>query len=204
MVRRSRLWPAAPAALLALALAGCAELPASRGDATQDPRWQARSAQLAKLRDWQLDARIGVNRDRQAWSASLKWQQHGPRYEIDLLGPFGAGRVRVEGDAAGVVLLRGDDEPPVHASDPDELFERATGIAVPAAALGDWLFGRPQPGVAAQVEADAEGRTTRIVQAGWTIEYPAWQPVGALELPAKLRAVRGDVQVRLAAERWGL
>ena len=77
-----------------LALAGCADLPASRGDATQDPRWQARSAQLARLRDWQLDARIGVNRDRQAWSASLKWQQHGPRYEIDLLGPFGLSGLR--------------------------------------------------------------------------------------------------------------
>lgn len=186
----------------AVAIAGCSSVTPLAGDATLNPAWQARSARLAAVRDWQLDARIGVNRDRQSWSADLKWQQHGGRYGIDLVGPFGAGRVRVEGDAAGVVLQRGGDEPPVAARDPDELFERATGIAVPAAALGDWLFGRPQPGVPAQVEADADGRTTRIVQAGWTIEYPLWQPVGALDLPAKLRAVRGDLQVRVAVERW--
>lgn len=187
---------------LGLAVAGCAELPTGV-DAAADPRWQARDARLRQVHDWRLDARIGVNRERQSWSASLAWVQHAGRYDIDLLGPFGAGRVRVEGDPAGVVLYHGD-EAPVAARDPDELLERATGVAVPVGALADWMLGRPQAGVPARVEADAAGRTTRLVQAGWTVEYLGWQPVGGLELPTKLRAVRGDVQVRLAVERWTL
>jgi len=190
----------ATALVLASALlAACAVAPPV-GDANDNPAWRVRSAQLAKIDRWQVQGRIGVVREREAWSASLAWRQDGTQYAIDLLGPFGAGRVHVEGDANGVTLFTGDGQQ-LSAADADELIERATGVAVPVAALRDWVLGRPQAGVPARLQADVQGRLTRIEQAGWVVEYGAWQ-AQAPELPLKLRAEHGDVQVRLSIERW--
>ncbi len=194
----------APLAVLGLTLlAGCAGVSQTSGDAANNPLWQARSSRLAKLADWALAGRIGVSRERDGWSASLDWHQRGEAYAIRLLGPFGQGRLAIEGDAAGVVVDAGDGRP-IGTTDPDGLVAKATGLEVPVRALRDWVIGRPVPGEAAVLSADAQGRLTRLEQAGWVVEYTAYDDVAGVALPSRIRASRGELQVRLAIERWTL
>lgn len=185
--------------LLLVVLAGCAGLPPA-GDA-DDPRWRARAAALSRLDQWQASGRIGVTRDNEAWSGSLDWRQTGERYAVDIVGPFGQGRLAVEGDADGVVL-RAADGREFGAADADALIERATGVSVPVLGLRDWVLGRPMPAQPARLVTDADGRLQSLEQAGWTVVYGAYEEGVALPLPTRLRATHGDVQVRLAIERW--
>ena len=73
------------------------------------PVAQAAFALAYWLKPWSLDAwrlvgRIGVVTADDGGSATLRWHQMPQRYEIDVLGPFGKGLVRLYGNDKAAVL----------------------------------------------------------------------------------------------------
>ena len=158
---------------------------------------------LAKLSHWRTIGRIGVVNEQDGWHANFQWDQQGPAYRIDLIGPLGQGRVTVQGDVEKVSIqtLNGQNWT---ASDADTLLEQSLGVRLPVNGLRYWVRGLPEPGVTPVIKTDAKGRLTRLVQSGWIIDYLAYTATAMLDLPARMVARRLDLSVKLVIEQWTL
>ncbi|HHW76924.1 MAG TPA: outer membrane lipoprotein LolB [Xanthomonadaceae bacterium] len=188
-----------PLALAAL-LSGCAVPPVSP---VGQGAWEARQPALGRLTVWRAVGRIGVVNGQDGWHASFQWAQRGPGYRIDLIGPLGQGRVVVRGDGREVSVQTQDGQNWT-APDPDALLEQTLGVRLPVNGLRYWVRGLPEPGPNPTIQTDASGRLTRLEQNGWIIDYPAYAPAAAHELPTRIVAQRGDLSVKLVIEQWTL
>lgn len=192
-------WGIVPALTL---LVGCAVAPSMSPEATK--AWTARQSALLNLIQWQATGRIGVVNGQEGWHAGFQWTQQDSGYRIELIGPLGQGRVRVEGDAREVRIQTADGQTQT-APDPDILLEQAVGARLPVQGLRYWIRGLPEPGAAPTLQTDAKGRLIRLEQNGWIIEYPAYGYAAPLrlELPERIIARRQDLSVKLVIEEWG-
>jgi outer membrane lipoprotein LolB len=165
--------------------------------------WTARQAVLLNLTQWNAAGRIGVVNGPDGWHAGFQWAQQDAGYRIDLIGPLGQGRVRVEGDEQTVRIQTADGQTQT-APNPDALLEQAVGARLPVNGLRYWIRGLPEPGAAPTLQVDADGRLIRLEQNGWTIEYPAYVYAAplSLELPERIVARRQDLSVKLIIEDW--
>ena len=184
-----------------LLLSACATAPPSQPLA--ESPWPARQAALSALQDWGLSGRIGVIKAAEGWHANLHWTQQGQRYAIELIGPLGQGRLRIEGDGQGVVAHTADGQT-LRAPDPEALLEQAAGVRIPVGGLVYWIRGLPDPALGSEMVGDAAGRLTHLEQDGWAIDYTDYEAVAALDLPTGIRARQGEVQVKLAIREWRL
>jgi outer membrane lipoprotein LolB len=189
------------ATALAALLSSCA-VPPAVSPAAQGA-WATRQPALAKLTRWRATGRIGVVNDGEGWHASFQWEQQGSDFRIDLVGPLGQGRVVVRGDTENVSVQTQDGQNR-GAPDADALLEQSLGVRLPINGLRYWVRGLPEPGSTPTLQTDGQGRLTRLEQNGWIIEYAAYTPAAALELPARIAARRQDLNVKLVIEQWTL
>ncbi|MFO1434031.1 MAG: lipoprotein insertase outer membrane protein LolB [Candidatus Competibacteraceae bacterium] len=180
-------------------LAGCA----TPVETATHPAWPARQRALSALRDWSVNGRLAVTTTQEGWHVSLYWVQQGPVYTIDLIGPLGQGRVRIQGDAQGVGLRTADGQFQ-RAGNADELLARTVGVRIPLNGLLYWMRGLPDPGQPSTLALDEQGRLSRLEQGGWRIEYLDYMPVAALELPRRMRATQGEIKVQVLVSDWSL
>lgn len=188
-------------ALVLALLTGCAVSPTTSPEATK--AWVARQSALQHLTQWNAAGRIGVVNGSEGWHAGFQWAQQGSGYRIDLIGPLGQGRVRVEGDEQAVRIQTADGQIQT-APNPDVLLEQAVGARLPVNGLRYWIRGLPEPGTAPAVQTDAEGRLIRLEQDGWIIEYLAYAYAAplSLDLPERIMARRQELSVKLIIEEW--
>lgn len=168
--------------LVALAAAGCAELEVLVGGPPPE---------------FELSGRIAVRYRDEASSGNLAWRHRADADEVLLTTPLGQGVARIVRDGAQVVLTTSDGKE-YRASDAETLTGAVLGFRLPLGGLADWVRGRAAPGPA-EVERDAQGRVSRIVQSGWTVEVLAWGEDGR---PSRLRLVYPAIEIRLAIGEW--
>ena len=183
----------AAAAVVALALAGCAAPPrAPEGGTRPDP---------AILNQWSASGRMAVAAGNDGGSGSFDWAQDGTTSRLDLRGPLGAGAVRLVvtpqtlslADGSGRVL-----DADVARAD----LQARLGADLPWDHLRYWLIGLPAPGVEATVR-DQDAAPWRVIeQAGWRLAYDSFEVVGGLTLPRRLTAEREAVRVRVIVDAW--
>ena len=181
------------AAVVALALAGCAAPPrAPEGGTRPDP---------AILNQWSASGRMAVAAGNDGGSGSFDWAQDGTTSRLDLRGPLGAGAVRLVvtpqtlslADGSGRVL-----DADVARAD----LQARLGADLPWDHLRYWLIGLPAPGVEATVR-DQDAAPWRVIeQAGWRLAYDSFGVVGGLSLPTRLTAEREAVRVRVIVDAW--
>lgn len=188
-------------ALVLALLTGCAVSPTTSPEASK--AWVARQSALQHLMQWNAAGRIGVVNGSEGWHAGFQWAQQGPDYRIDLIGPLGQGRIRVEGDEQAVRIQTADGQIQT-APNPDVLLEQAVGARLPVNGLRYWIRGLPEPGAAPPIQTDAEGRLIRLEQDGWIIEYLAYAYAAplSLDLPERIIARRQELSVKLIIEEW--
>lgn len=155
---------------------------------------------------WSLQGRVALSSGRNGGSGNIEWRQQGGGYEVALSAPVTRQSWRLNGDASAA-RLEGLEGGTRSGSDPEQLLREATGWEIPVAALSSWVRGaRADEAVfgPATVAFGADRRLARIEQAGWTIDYAAWQPQAAdtLILPVRLNAQRSQAKVRLVVDRW--
>lgn len=188
--------------VLILLLAGCAVTPTTPvGPPTAD--------------DFELVGKLAVVDGSNSVSARFRWRQIDDQFAIELWGPLGQGRLRLEGDArtlrvvdaAGAVLTEGPHE---------AVMQRELGWTLPLAVLPDWVRGRPHAGLPATARvSDAAGRLVGFQQLEWSVELGRWSPIStagpaaaavsadlAQQRPARIAATRGQYRVRLAVSDW--
>ena len=181
------------AAVVALALAGCAAPPRAPEGATRpDP---------AVLDRWSASGRMAIAAGTDGGSGSFDWVQDGTTSRLDLRGPLGAGAVRLVVTPGSLSLADGSGRV-LDADLARADLQARLGADLPWDHLRYWLLGVPAPGVEATV-LDQDAAPWRLIeQAGWRLAYDSFGVVGGLNLPTRLTAQRGAVRVRVIVDSW--
>ena len=180
-------------ALCVLLLAGCASAPAvpPTTESSFEIKWREHREQVSGIHQWNLAGRIGIRTDDTGGSANLRWKRGEGHDQIDLFGPLGGGRIRLDIDSAGA-RLRDSQGQNFFAGSASEVKFKATGWYVPLEVLGEWIRGIPAPG-AHEREIDQAGKLISLNQNGWTISFNEYAPYQQALLPRK---------IRLSASEW--
>lgn len=176
------------AALLLLALAGCASPPAAVPHALQGPGAFA------------LDGRIAVKFDGRHSSGGFHWQHDDASDDVLLLAPLGLTVAHIRQDASGATLEESGNR--YSAPDSGSLMMRTLGWRLPLEGLPYWVRARPAPGAEAGVERTANGQVGRLNQDGWEIQYTAYDGTTADSLPTRMTLRHEDLEIRLLIDQW--
>lgn len=170
--------------------------------------WSQHQARIQKLSHWQLTGKLGVRIPGDNGSASLRWKNAAKAFSLDLSGPFGQGRLLIEGKP-GRVTLQQAGEAPLTADSAEELILQTTGWTLPVTQLAYWVRGVPAPGQpVVHLEQDDSGLLSSLKQAGWHIQYTNYSTAilnkKPVQLPGRITAEYGDVRLTLIIRQWQL
>lgn len=189
---------------LMVMLAGCAPLWQSKQAQDPEQLWQQRLSQQAKLDAWAFKGRTAIIQGREGWNAGIQWQQQGQQFHIKLSGPFSQGGVKLDGNAETVTLTLDDGEQ-LSAPTPEQLLAEAMGWLLPVSALRDWVRGVPYAEFPVDSkQLDAQGRLTKLEQAGWQIEFLRYMPFRGSSMPEKVFMKHPEMSVRLIVSDWSI
>lgn len=174
-------------------------------DSVSAKTWPQRQIELSAIKYWHLTGRLAVNNGDEAWNLNLDWQQKGDDYEIQLHGPFGAGKVKLVGNAHGVLLKDSDDQT-FYADTPETLLYEQTGVFMPVGGLRYWVMGLTTPSQTEQPTLDNFGRLAYLEDANWKVKFKRYTQVSGIDLPRKVFIARNEngLDVRLVVDKWKL
>jgi outer membrane lipoprotein LolB len=165
---------------------------------------QSRIASAEAVKSFQLSGRIAVKYDGQGFSGTLRWTHDARHDEVFLLSPLGQGVARIIRTPHDVTLTS-SDEKVFRADSVEALTQEVLGWRLPLHGLEHWVLGLAAPESAARRDFGADGQPSRLNQDGWRVDYPRYQAVQGVTLPAKLEIAHGDdLEVRLVIDRWVL
>ncbi len=190
---------------MAFLASGCTTTPEPPPVADPTQTWQQRQPELAAIKAWRLSGRVAVSQGDEAWNLNMEWQQNGDNYEIQLHGPFGAGRVRLIGNANGVILQDSDDQS-FYADHPEILLYERTGVHMPVDGLRYWIVGLTSPTQTSQPRLDTQGRLAYLEDTDWKVKFKRYVSVSGIQLPGKVFIVKPEqeIDVRLVVDEWKL
>lgn len=158
--------------------------------------------------DFEVRGKAGVVEGAESFSARFVWRQYGSAFTIDLWGPLGQGRVRLDGDERRLAIV--DGKGAVISEGPHaEVMRTHLGWSLPLDVLPSWVLGKPGEGTGAGGrQYDDDGRLVAFEQLDWSVAYARHNQVqtarGSRWLPGRITAVRGDYRVRLFISDWVL
>jgi outer membrane lipoprotein LolB len=150
-----------------------------------------------------VQGRLAVRTANEGFSSNFLWEHAPERFAIELWGPLGGGRSRLEGDRSRVTLFAADGS--VHQErDTTAAVRRWLGVDLPVAALAFWIRGEPAPGVdAGRTEHGASGDLVLLEQLAWTLEFADYgAAAGGRRLPGRIVARHEDVKVTVLPRAW--
>jgi len=188
--------------LLLFGLSGCATAPQLSLVPQFD--WSERQQQLAHIQRWSFSGRVAIKgANNESWSASLRWQQDGDSYDIQLSGAFGQGAARLFG-YDGYAVIEMAEHSALTANSAEALMQQQLGWYMPVQGLKYWLLGMPEPDSVSQHTFNEVGRLRSLQQSGWRVSYRDYLNVGGLELPRKLELENSRLRARLVIDGWQL
>ena len=148
---------------------------------------------------WLLRGKIGVEQDGKPYTARFYWLAPQPdSYRIDLWGPLGQGRVRLEGDALRLTV-RDAQNRLLADGPPAQVMQRQLGWSLPITLARAWMLGRPaDTPPTSGVLRDEQGRLLAFQQQGWRIQFDYPERAEQAGLPERIRLERRGIQVRIA------
>jgi len=186
-------------------LTACTSTPVDRPVDDPVAAWSQRQKQLDGIQYWYLSGRVAVQNGVEAWNLDMNWSQQGEDYQVELSGPFGAGKVRLSGNAQGVLLTDSDNQT-FRADSAEQLLYQTTGVTMPVEGLRYWIVGLTGPQQKSQPRLDSMGRLAYLEDARWKVKFRGYMGVNGLELPRKIFIERTDkeIDVRLVVDNWKL
>lgn len=191
-----RLW----LALMTIVLAACEGVPVREMAGAE---WEQHRLSISQLDSWVLRGRLAVHYDNEGGQGILYWQQDHDAYELRLMDPLGRQLMLISGDNAHARMLTREAEVFESAS-AEGLMQNYLGWSVPVNALNQWVRGMPEPGMNVEETRLEHGRLSFLSQEGWLIEYQAYEQVGMVWLPRRLKITTPDLNLKLIVEEWNL
>jgi len=193
---------AAPALLIAAALAGCASLPTG----TDGLSLAQRRERLESVDAWEMRGRLVVDTGDRAFQGSFNWRQQGDVLELLVRGPLRTGVLQVTGRPdALMVRARGETRT---LTDPEAELSELIGWWLPVASLQNWLLGFPDPNFRAATQPGVDGTLASLEQRLWRVAYPTYglAPIAAagneVLVPSRIELTHTDLQLRLTIDDW--
>jgi outer membrane lipoprotein LolB len=184
---------AAVAALTAALVSACAIVP--RELPRVDP---------AALTAFGLEGRINLRVPKESFPGRVRWEHAPATDEIWFYSPIGSTVAYLIRDVRGARVTTAEGRE-YQADNLRQLAWEVLGWDLPLQGLPYWVRGLPWPqGEPGIEERDAQGRLSRLVQAGWQVSYLDWAPAGVQGLPSRMD-LRGErLRIRLVVERWSV
>ncbi len=184
-----------------LLIVGCSVVPQQPVSSSTVVSWEARKSDLEQFQQWRVEGRVALRMGRDGGQSSFVWKQSPEQQQFDLAGLLGAGAVRLQSSAEGVVLE--SDGERYHGSIPSVLLREVTGWHIPVEAAQYWIKGIPDPSQPIDsMVLDESNRLQQLVQHGWRIEVRRYQQVEQRMLPAFVVLEQGEVRVKLKLNQW--
>jgi outer membrane lipoprotein LolB len=189
--------PLAPLAGAALLLAGCVHTAAI----DDGLGFAERQARLDAIPDWNLSGQLIVDTGERRDRVRVAWEQRGEELRLTVRGAvIGAGSIRVEGNANGLVI-EGRGETRV-LGDPEGELSAELGWPLPVMSLDNWLLGQPDAAFPERVDRGPAGAIASLTQRDWRVDYEEYQLAGDLLVPAAITLTHDRLTLRLAGIRW--
>ena len=160
--------------------------------------------------DWRYSGKMGIKTSDVKESANIIWNYSDQNNQVRLFGPLGAGALRLDFDAYGVVLT--DNKGIKHFGDNAQvLLEKLTGWPLPVSSLSSWLFAKPDQNSAFEFHLDADGNLLGLRQNGWEIAYSGYRLFDDVWMPRKILAKKSSstgnhrsIKVTLVTKSWSI
>lgn len=186
-----------------IVLTSCATLPAPEAPKNESISWDSRSSSLAKIKNWNLQGLVAIRTPKDAFSASMKWQQQARQYTILLSGPMGTSATQLIGSDHSVELTTADGKK-FNAASPETLLAQQLGWQIPVSHLYYWIRGIPVPGLPANKHVDGFNHLTELTQDGFRIQYLRYSEVDHMDLPSKIYLNNRTLNVKIIISQWSL
>ncbi len=196
--------------VVSLIMAGCTQIAKPTTKSTVVTKnhsgWEQRKSALSRKMNWNLVSKIGLSYREEYWQFGLNWAQRAAQqYAMQIKNPLtGAVVAKLNQTPRGAILLA-DDGKTYRSKNAEQLLQAQTGVKMPVNGMPYWVRGISSPQYKVdRLVLDKLGRPTLIQQAGWLIQYSAYQGNGAMALPRKISFKRAadNVSVKLVAKRW--
>ena len=168
--------------------------------------WAEHKQNVEAINAWQATGKLAVKVPNDGGSANLKWLQTGEGYQIDLNGPFGSGKVSINGVRNSVTLSEAGQIPQT-AKTAEELIRKNSGWNIPVTQLAFWVRGLPDPNSkVAHFASNAQGLIGELEQLGWKVTYGDYlnlsTPTQNIPMPGRIVAEYKDVRLTLVIREW--
>ncbi|MBT8422921.1 MAG: outer membrane lipoprotein LolB [Gammaproteobacteria bacterium] len=200
-MRLRTLRPLLPAMLI---LSGCTSLQTATTPATD---WDARRASLLQQPNWSLTGRVAIRTvDGEGGQARLSWTQSGEATQLQLAGPFGAGRVDLSVTPVAVTLQTGDGQAVRYAGPEaaEQFMDEQLGWSFPVRSARYWMLGLLDPAAPGERLFDDAGGLTALRQHGWDISLNRYATVDSLLLPTRLTLENPQLRLKTAISNWAI
>lgn len=166
-----------------------------------DADWLERRDTLRLLDDWRMDGRLALKTGTDGYNGTLSWEQLEEDLDFRFRGPFGFGGFRIHGDLERL-RVKTTSGTEFYLKDPEtEMIDRF-GWSVPVYSMRFWIVGVSDPATVAEEIVDEEGLLEALVQNGWQVQYDGYSVESGIVLPRKIVMEKGDIRIRVLAERW--
>jgi len=166
--------------------------------------FEQRRLDLTELPYWELDGRIGVTVDKEAYNGSLKWEQEGEDLDFRFRGPLGIGGIRIHGTLGEQVRIKTTRGEEFFLTDMEAEIEEKLGWQLPISSLRYWILGITDPNFDTAVEIDENDLLVELEQNEWVVSYDKYMDVNGRLLPKKMKVVGPKTKIRLVINEWVL
>jgi outer membrane lipoprotein LolB len=190
--------------VVAAILNGCSHQHPKAPLISQD--WANHKQNVEAISHWQATGKLAVKVPNDGGSANLKWLQTGQTYQIELNGPFGSGKMTING-GPDKVTLNEVGQLPQTATTAEELIRKNSGWNIPITQLAFWVRGLPDPTTKITYFApNAQGLIGELEQLGWKVSYGDYlnlnTPTRSIPMPGRIVAEYKDVRLILVVREW--
>lgn len=172
-------------------LAACAQSPIQP---TTPP-----SSSAVALSKFRAEGRMAWSAEGKGSSARFIWISSEQEQKIDLLSPIGTVAASITARPGHVEVDLGS-QGNLTAASLELLTLRLLDIPLPLTGMEYWAQGLPVPGSPFEEQTLPEGK--RIVQRGFTLDYPQWMEIGGRSLPQAVDVRRANLSLKLRIREW--
>nr|CAA6828964.1 MAG: Outer-membrane lipoprotein LolB [uncultured Thiotrichaceae bacterium] len=201
--------------LCVLSIVGCTQnnmKPADTGQpkatvgGSPEAVWQNRQRVFARMKEWSMNGRVGLQLRGQSWSFGMKWDEKvGGVTVMDITNPLTGAVMANIRETQSQVVLKAADGKSYRDTNAERLLERQLKLKFPLNDMRYWARGLPSPDKAVEaVKLDSRGRPQQLQQDGWVVEYTAYKDQGGNALPTKMRLEKASerAKAKVVAKQW--